>query len=201
LDPDRPSGNDAVTRISLALEFASEDTALCGELVKTLLKANVLPSFDQSRFWEQSFRTSFCSNPFCPRVDLFLSRSSSFSSIARGTSVYSLATNLWGLPLLNTDTGAKTKPPMATPMEWRPCYMVQLFKAIFDRRTPSSFNNETKSKILLFLNKYGLDISKKKFISHMGLWQRKKSLLFVRCLLPRSPYQQQKMDRLTSSKS
>ncbi len=46
LDPDRPSGNDAVTPMSLALEFASEDTALCGELVKTVLKANVLPSFD-----------------------------------------------------------------------------------------------------------------------------------------------------------
>ena len=28
LDPDRPSGHDAVTPISLALEFASEDTAL-----------------------------------------------------------------------------------------------------------------------------------------------------------------------------
>lgn len=74
LDPDRPSGNDTVTPMSLALEYALHDTGLCVELVKTLLKANVLPSFEQSGFWEQSFRTSFWSRPFRPRVDRILSR-------------------------------------------------------------------------------------------------------------------------------
>lgn len=172
LDPFRPYGNDTVIPMSLALEFASEDTALCGELVKTLLKANVLPSFEQSGIWEQSFRTSFWSEPFRPRGDHFLSRSSSFSSIASGTSISSLATNVSGLLLLNTDTEAGIKPPMATLMECRLCYMVQLFKEILDLRVTSSLNNETKSKILSFLNKYGTGDTENEFVSHLATQER-----------------------------
>lgn len=142
LDRDRPSGNDTVTTIFLALEFASEDTALCGELAETLLKANVVPSFEQSGFWEQSFRTSFWSKPFRPRVDRIFSRPSSFSSIARETSFSPLTTNLSGLPLLNTDTEAGPNPPMATPMDCSLCYMDQLLKEILDHMAASSFNNE-----------------------------------------------------------
>lgn len=57
---------------------------------------------------------------------------------------------------------------MATPMECRLYYMVQLFKEILDHRAASSLNNETKSKILSFLNKYGTGDTEKEFVSHMA---------------------------------
>jgi ankyrin repeat protein len=63
----RARGNFAVTPMSLALDLAEKDTALCSEVIRALLTANVLSSFEQSRFWEMVYRPSYSLRQFRPQ--------------------------------------------------------------------------------------------------------------------------------------
>jgi hypothetical protein len=53
--------------MSLALDLADKDITLCGEVIRTLLTANVLSSFEQSQFWGLIYGPRYPSGKLCPQ--------------------------------------------------------------------------------------------------------------------------------------
>jgi len=153
-----------VTPMSLALDLAARDTALCGEIVRALLKVNELSSFEHSTFWGLSFRTPFWSGQFRPKLAGRSSRSTSPSSILSGSSV----------PVISSRSASPSsndgliQPPINTPLNCRRYFMIQLFRDILNHKSASSLDTETKSKVLSFLNRYGTSDADKELVSEIA---------------------------------
>jgi hypothetical protein len=160
-----PEVKVTVTPMSLALDLAARDTALCGEVVRALLKANVLSSFEHSTFWGLSFRTPFWSGQFRPRLAGRSSRSSSFSSVLSASTV-SIISSRSASP--SSDDGL-IQPPIDTPLNCRRYFMIQLFRDILNHKSASSLDTETKSKLLSFLNRYGTSDADKELVSDTAI--------------------------------